>query len=86
MAFATATRPANPAPEDSAESILYPSKAELLSALPAELSKLSPVKSWASLAMSSGLSLLAVGLGTLIPRVDLVHESSSLSSRTKIKF
>ena len=44
----------------------YPSKAELLSALPAELSKLSPAKSWASLAMSAGLSLLAVGLGTLL--------------------
>ena len=67
MAFATSIRPANTAPEDSADSITYPSKAELLSALPAELSKLSPAKSWSSLAMSVGLSLLAVGIGTRLP-------------------
>jgi len=67
LAFATATRPANPAPEDSAESILYPSKAELLSALPAEHSKLNPAKSWASLVMSAVLSLLTVGLVTILP-------------------
>ena len=45
----------------------YPTKAELLSALPKELSKFNPIKAWGSLAMSTGLSLLAVGLGTLIP-------------------
>ena len=67
MAFATSIRPANTAPEDSADSISYPSKAELLSALPSELSKLSPAKSWSSLAMSVGLSLLAVGIGTRLP-------------------
>jgi len=45
----------------------YPTKAELLNALPKELSKFNPIKAWGSLAMSTGLSLLAVGLGTLIP-------------------
>ena len=45
----------------------YPSKAELLNALPAELAKFNPVKTWGSLAMSVGLSLLAVGIGTRIP-------------------
>ena len=67
MAFATAIRPANPAPEDSAESISYPSKGELLNALPAELSKLNPAKSWSSLAISVGLSSLAVIVGTKLP-------------------
>lgn len=45
----------------------YPSKAELLRALPPELSRLNPVKAWGSLALSLGLSLLAYSLGTLIP-------------------
>ena len=45
----------------------YPTKAELLNALPAELTRLDPRKAWGSLALSLGLSLLAYGLGTLIP-------------------
>ena len=56
---ATASRPAG-APS-------YPSKAELLNALPAELSRHNPIKAWGSLAMSVGLSVLAVGIGTAIP-------------------
>ncbi|MFM7312511.1 MAG: fatty acid desaturase, partial [Cyanobium sp.] len=35
--------------------------------LPAELTRVHPVKAWGSLALSLGLSLLAYGLGTLIP-------------------
>ena len=35
--------------------------------MPAELSRFSPVKTWGSLAMSVGLSLFAVGVGTRIP-------------------
>jgi fatty acid desaturase len=46
---------------------IYPSKAELLACLPAELTQINPVKAWGSLAMSLGLSVLAYGLGTLIP-------------------
>ena len=45
----------------------FPSKAELLGALPEELLRHDPLKSWGSLALSLGLSLLAYGLGTLIP-------------------
>ena len=45
----------------------YPSKAELLACLPSELTQINPVKAWGSLAMSLGLSVLAYGLGTLIP-------------------
>ena len=46
---------------------IYPSKAELLSALPAELTQFNPVKAWGSLVMSVGLSIAAVGIGTTIP-------------------
>ena len=45
----------------------FPSKAELLGALPEELLRHDPLKSWGSLALSLGLSLFAYGLGTLIP-------------------
>jgi len=45
----------------------YPSKAELLSCLPAELNRFDPIKAWGSLALSAGLSLLAYTSGTLIP-------------------
>ena len=45
----------------------YPSKNELLAVLPPELTRFHPVKAWASLAMSLGLSLLAYGVGTQIP-------------------
>ncbi len=45
----------------------YPSKAELLSCLPAELNRFDPLKAWGSLGMSVGLSLLAYGVGTQIP-------------------
>ena len=45
----------------------YPSKAELLACLPFELTQINPSKAWGSLAMSLGLSVLAYGLGTLIP-------------------
>ena len=46
---------------------LYPNKAELLQALPAELTRLNPAKAWASLGISVGLSLLAYAAGTQIP-------------------
>ena len=45
----------------------YPSKAELLACLPSELTRINPIKAWGSLAMSLGLSVLAYGMGTLIP-------------------
>ena len=45
----------------------YPSKAELLSALPPELTQFNPIKAWGSLIMSAGLSLAALGIGTQIP-------------------
>ena len=45
----------------------YPSKAELLACLPADLLQHKPAKAWGSLALSLGLSLLAYGLGTRIP-------------------
>ena len=45
----------------------YPSKAELLSALPPELTHYNPIKAWGSLIMSAGLSLAALGIGTQIP-------------------
>ena len=47
----------------------YPSKAELLSCLPAELLELNQSKAWRSLFSSLGLSLLGYGLGTQIPLV-----------------
>ena len=45
----------------------YPSKAELLASLPPELLQYHPIKAWGSLALSLGLSLLAIGWGTRIP-------------------
>jgi len=45
----------------------YPSKYQLLSALPAELTHFHPLKAWGSLAMSLGLSILAYAVGTQIP-------------------
>lgn len=45
----------------------YPSKGELLRALPPELMQLNPGKAWRSLALSLGLSLLAYAVGTQIP-------------------
>ncbi|MEC7652504.1 MAG: fatty acid desaturase [Cyanobacteriota bacterium] len=48
-------------------STIYPSKAVLLSALPAELTKFNPVKAWGSLVMSVGLSIAAICVGTTIP-------------------
>ena len=45
----------------------YPSKAELLACLPADLLQHKPAKAWGSLALSLGLSLLVYGLGTRIP-------------------
>ena len=67
MAFAATIRPTKTASEQTLNSAVYPTKAELLKSLPPELSKLSPFKAWVSLAMSVGLSALAVGIGTLIP-------------------
>lgn len=55
--------PADSSPQQPA----YPSKSELLAALPPELLKINPAKAWGSLAMSLGLSVLAFGLGTQIP-------------------
>ena len=51
----------------SSSSDPYPSKAELLACLPADLTTFHPVKAWGSLGMSVVLSLLAYGLGTRIP-------------------
>ncbi len=45
----------------------YPSKRELLAALPAELTRHDPFKAWGSLALSAGLSAVAYGFGTQIP-------------------
>lgn len=45
----------------------YPSKSELLAALPPSLLRINPAKALRSLAMSLSLSLLAFGLGTQIP-------------------
>ena len=45
----------------------YPSKSELLQALPHELTQFNPVKAWGSLATSLGLSLLAYAVGTQLP-------------------
>ena len=67
MAFAATIRPTKTASEYTPKTAVYPTKAELLKTLPPELSKLSPIKAWVSLAMSVGLSALAVGIGTLIP-------------------
>ena len=47
--------------------LAYPSKKELLSALPPDLTNFNPQKAWGSLAMSAGLSLAAVGVGSTIP-------------------
>ena len=60
--LAPPTRSSQPSTSDS-----YPSKAELLACLPADLATFHPVKAWGSLAMSVGLSLLAYGIGTRIP-------------------
>jgi len=45
----------------------YPTKAELLSCLPAELTRFDPLKAWGSGGMSLGLSVLAYAVGTQIP-------------------
>ena len=59
------SRPSRP-PQTSPQH-QYPGKAELLQALPAELTRFNPVKAWGSLGMSLGLSVLAYGVGTQIP-------------------
>ncbi len=46
---------------------MYPSKAELLACLPADLMRIDPARSWCSLALSLSLSAVAYGLGTQIP-------------------
>lgn len=45
----------------------YPNKAELLQALPHELTRFNPIKAWGSLGCSLGLSLMAYAVGTQIP-------------------
>ena len=52
---------------EAGRSTIYPSKAELLNALPAELTKFNPYKAWGSLVMSASLSIGAVCVGTTIP-------------------
>jgi len=47
--------------------IPYPSKAELLACLPPELFSIKGLQAWGSLMLSLGLSLLAYGIGGLIP-------------------
>jgi len=61
------SRPSAPVSSPLQPKAAYPSKAELLACLPPELTKISPAKSWRSLALSLSLSALAYGLGTLIP-------------------
>lgn len=51
----------------SPQQISYPSKAELLACLPPELFRINGLQAWGSLTLSLGLSLLAFGLGSLIP-------------------
>ena len=51
----------------SANQHSYPTKSELLQALPHELTRFNPLKAWGSLALSVGLSLLAYAAGTQIP-------------------
>jgi omega-6 fatty acid desaturase (delta-12 desaturase) len=53
---------ASPAPQSR-----YPSKADLLRVLPAELMQFNPLKAWTSLGMSLGLSALAYAVGTQLP-------------------
>lgn len=53
---------ASPAPQSR-----YPSKADLLRVLPAELLQFNPLKAWTSLGMSLGLSALAYAVGTQLP-------------------
>jgi omega-6 fatty acid desaturase (delta-12 desaturase) len=67
LAFAATIRPTKTTSKHTLKSAAYPTKADLLKTLPPELSKLSPIRAWSSLAMSAGLSALAVGIGTLIP-------------------
>jgi len=45
----------------------YPSKKDLLAVLPSDLTRFNPLKAWASLGMSLGLSLVAYGVGTQLP-------------------
>ena len=59
--------PQRPPTAAAAPQTPYPSKAELLACLPADLLQHKPAKAWGSLALSLGLSLLAFGLGTRIP-------------------
>ncbi|MFZ0407486.1 MAG: fatty acid desaturase [Cyanobium sp.] len=59
------------APSSPAPATRFPSKAELLACLPAELLTINPAKAWGSLALSLGLSLVAYGLGTQIPLTPL---------------
>jgi len=59
------SRPNSPRQPKSQRS--YPSKAELLQALPHELTRFNPRKAWGSLGLSLGLSLVAYAVGTQIP-------------------
>lgn len=61
------TRPSTPFFNRNTSRTAYPSKTELLNALPAELTRFNPTKAWGSLIMSAGLSLAALGIGSQIP-------------------
>ena len=61
------SQPTNTGEPNAQTAISFPGKAELLSCLPEELYRIDPTKTWGSLALSLGLSLLAYGLGTTIP-------------------
>ena len=61
------SQPTNTGEPNAQTAIAFPGKAELLSCLPEELYRIHPIKTWGSLALSLGLSLLAYGLGTTIP-------------------
>ena len=67
MTFTETISPAKATSKYIPKQIFYPTRAELLNTLPPELLKLNPAKAWTSLAMSAGLSILAVGAGTQIP-------------------
>ena len=67
MIFTETISPAKATSKYIPKQIFYPTRTELLNTLPPELSKLNPAKAWTSLAMSAGLSILAIGVGTQIP-------------------
>ena len=65
--ISTVSLPASSQAPPCPSSTPFPGKTELLACLPGDLLRIKPLKAWGSLALSLGLSLVAYGLGTLIP-------------------